>query len=219
MWLTRTFARQLVTYPPATDFETAISIVPDVARQLPTQANGDIAPMVTYTFHLQDDIRWNSSPPRAVTAHDFVRAFKYFCNPVSPVGAPGYYTRTIVGMTQYCAEFMQVPANTSDIRRFMATHEIEGVQAVDASTLVFTLRAPATDFLNLLAMPFASAVPEEYLTICQTAVPPEYASKALCHHPLVQNRQIELARIRPGTAHRSAPSRVRRPDQHPARHR
>ena len=42
LWLTRTFARQLVTYPPATDF---------------------------------------------------VRAFKYFCNPVTPVGAPGYFNR------------------------------------------------------------------------------------------------------------------------------
>lgn len=198
MWLTRTFARQLVTYPPATDFETAISLVPDVARQLPTQANGGIsADGLTYTFHLQDGIRWNSSPPRVVTAHDFVRAFKYFCNPVSPVGAPGYYTRTIVGMTQYCAEFMQVPANTSDIRRFMTTHEIEGVQAVDASTLVFTLRAPATDFLNLLAMPFASAVPEEYLDYLPDS--PDFRRNTLSNGPYaitryVQNRQIELAR-------------------------
>ena len=32
LWLTRTFARQLVAYPPATDFETAISLEPDVAR-------------------------------------------------------------------------------------------------------------------------------------------------------------------------------------------
>ena len=77
LWLTRTFARQLVTYPPATDFETAISLEPDVARELPTQENGGIsADGRTYTFHLKDDIRWNSSPPRAVTAHDFVRALR-----------------------------------------------------------------------------------------------------------------------------------------------
>lgn len=32
MWLSRTFARQLVTYPPASDFESAIALAPDVAR-------------------------------------------------------------------------------------------------------------------------------------------------------------------------------------------
>ena len=198
LWLTRTFARQLVTYPPATDFETAISLEPDVARELPTQENGGIsADGRTYTFHLKDNIRWNSSPPRAVTAHDFVRAFKYFCNPVSPVGAPGYYTSTIVGMTRYCADFMKVSGTTADIRRFMTTHEIEGVRAVDASTLVFTLRAPATDFLNLLAMPFTSAVPEEYLNYLPDS--PDFRRHTLSNGPYavtryVQNRQIELAR-------------------------
>jgi ABC-type transport system substrate-binding protein len=198
LWLTRTFARQLVTYPPATDFETAISLEPDVARELPTNENGGIsADGRTYTLHLKDDIRWNSSPPRAVTAHDFVRAFKYFCNPVSPVGAPGYYTGTIVGMAEYCADFVKVPGTIADIRRFMTTHEIDGVRAVNASTLVFTLRAPATDFLNLLAMPFASAVPEEYLDYLPDS--PDFRRNTLSNGPYavtryVQNRQIELAR-------------------------
>ena len=198
LWLTRTFARQLVTYPPATDFETAISLEPDVARELPTRGNGGIsADGRTYTFHLRDGIRWNSSPPRAVTAHDFVRAFKYFCNPVTPVGAPGYYTSTIVGMAAYCTDFMRVPGTIADIRRFMTTHEIEGVRAVDAATLVFTLRAPATDFLNLLAMPFASAVPEEYLDYLPDS--PDFRRHTLSNGPYVvaryvQNRQIELAR-------------------------
>jgi peptide/nickel transport system substrate-binding protein len=198
MWLTRTFARQLVTYPPATDFETAISLEPDIARELPTRENGGVsADHRTYTFHLKDDIRWNSRPPRAVTAHDFVRAFKYFCNPVSPVGAPGYYTSTILGMAQYCADFMKVPGTTAAIRRFMTTHEIAGVRAVDASTLTFTLRAPATDFLNLLAMPFASAVPEEYLDYLPDS--PDFRRNTLSNGPYavtryVQNRQIDLAR-------------------------
>jgi peptide/nickel transport system substrate-binding protein len=198
MWLTRTFARQLVTYPPATDFETAISLEPDVARELPTRENGGVsADGLIYTLHLKDGIRWNSSPVRAVTAHDFARAFKYFCNPVSPVGAPGYYTSTIVGMARYCTDFMKVPGTTADIRRFMTTHEIDGVRAIDASTIVFTLRAPATDFLNLLAMPFASAVPEEYLDYLPDS--PDFRRNTLSNGPYavtryVQNRQIELAR-------------------------
>jgi ABC-type transport system substrate-binding protein len=198
MWLTRTFARQLVTYPPATDFETAISLEPDIARELPTQENGGISvDGRTYIFHLQDDIRWNSSPPRAVTAHDFVRAFKYFCNPVSPVGAPGYYTSTIEGMAEYCTAFMKVPGTVEGIRQFVATHELKGVRALDDSTLVFSLLAPATDFLNLLAMSFAAAVPEEYLDYLPDS--PDFRRHTLSNGPYaimryVQNRQIELAR-------------------------
>ena len=198
MWLTRTFARQLVTYPPATDFASAISLAPDIARELPTRENGGVsADGRTYVFRLKDGIRWNSRPPRAVTTHDFVRAFKYFCNPVTPVGAPGYYTSTILGMAQYCADFMKVPGTTAAIRRFMSAHEIEGVRAVDDATLVFTLRAPATDFLNLLAMPFASPVPEEYLDYLPDS--PEFRRNTLSNGPYaitryVQNRQIDLAR-------------------------
>ena len=198
MWLTRTFARQLVTYPPATDFESGITLAPDIARELPTRENGGVsADGRTYTFRLKDGVRWNSSPPRAVTAHDFVRAFKYFCNPVTPIGAPGYYTSTIAGMTQYCTDFMKVPGTTADIRQFMNAHEIEGVRAVDDATLVFTLRAPATDFLNLLAMPFASAVPVEYLDYLPDS--PDFRRHTLSNGPYavtryVQNRQIELER-------------------------
>jgi peptide/nickel transport system substrate-binding protein len=198
MWLSRTFARQLVTYPPGTDYETSISIAADIARELPTPANGGIsADGRTYTLHLRDGVRWNSSPPRAVTAHDFVRAFKLFCNPVTPVGAPGYYTSTIAGMAEYCTAFMQAPGTVEGIRQFVATHEIEGIRAVDDSTLVFTLLAPATDFLNLLAMPFASAVPEEYLDYLPDS--PDFRRHTLSNGPYaitryVQNREIELAR-------------------------
>ena len=198
MWLSRTFARQLVTYPPGTDYETSVSIAADIARELPTPANGGIsADGRTYTLHLKDGVRWNSSPPRAVTAHDFVRAFKLFCNPVTPVGAPGYYTSTIAGMTEYCTAFMQAPGTVEGIRQFVATHEIEGVRALDDSTLVFTLLAPATDFLNLLAMPFASAVPEEYLDYLPDS--PDFRRHTLSNGPYaitryVQNREIELAR-------------------------
>ena len=198
MWLSRTFARQLVTYPPGTDYETSVSIAADIARELPTPANGGIsADGRTYTLHLKDSVRWNSSPPRAVTAHDFVRAFKLFCNPVTPVGAPGYYTSTIAGMTEYCTAFMQAPGTVEGIRQFVATHEIEGVRALDDWTLVFNLLAPATDFLNLLAMPFASAVPEEYLDYLPDS--PDFRRHTLSNGPYaitryVQNREIELAR-------------------------
>jgi len=198
MWLTEAFARQLVTYPPATDYATKTAVVPDLAQELPTRANGGIsADGRLVTFHLRRGVRWNTSPPRAVTAHDFVRAFKLFCNPVSPVGAPRYYTSTITGMAEYCTAFSRIPGTVSDIRQYLASHDLDGVRALDDSTLVFKLVAPAPDFLNLLAMTFASAVPEEYLDYLPDS--PQFRQHTLSDGPYaithyVQGREIELTR-------------------------
>ena len=190
MWLVDTFARQLVTYPPTTDYATKTSVVADLARELPTPSNGGIsADGLTYTFRLRDGVRWNASPPRAVTAHDFVRAFKLFCNPVSPVGAPRYYTSTIAGMAEYCTAFTRSPATVAGIRQFITSHEIEGVRAPDESTLVLELVAPSPDFLNLLAMTFVSAVPEEYLEHLPDS--PEFRQHMLSNGPYAINRYVQ----------------------------
>jgi ABC-type transport system substrate-binding protein len=79
------------------------------------------------------------------------------------VGAPGYYEDTIAGMKAYCDAFATVPQNAAAFRSFVDTHEISGVTAVDAATLKFTLTQPAGDFVNILALPFSSAAPVEYL--------------------------------------------------------
>lgn len=198
LWLMRAFTRQLVTYPPASDYATATALVADAARELPARENGGVsADGRTYTFHLRPGIRWNTTPARAVVAGDFVRAFKLFCNPVSPVGAPTYYTTTIAGMAEYCSSFLRAPATVDEIRRFVDTHELAGVRAPDDATLVFELVAPATDFLSLLALPFASAVPVEYLDYLPDG--PELRQHTLSDGPYAivryqQNRSIELER-------------------------
>ncbi len=198
MWLSETFARQLVTYPAAADYATKTAVVADLAQELPTRANGGISEDGRlYTFHLRRGVRWNTSPPRAVTAHDVVRAFKMFCNPVSPVGAPRYYTSTIAGLAEYCTAFTKVPGTVAGIRQFIASHDLDGVRALDDSTLVFKLLAPAPDFLNLLAMTFTSAVPEEYLDYLPDS--PQFRQHTLSNGPYaitryVQGREIELTR-------------------------
>jgi ABC-type transport system substrate-binding protein len=198
MWLAEAFARQLVMYPPATDYATKTAVVPDLAQELPTRSNGGISvDGHLYTFRLRSGVRWNTSPPRAVTAHDFVRAFKLLCNPVSPVGAPRYYTSTITDMAQYCTAFSRIPGTVAGIRQFLASHDLDGVRALDDSTLVFKLVAPAPDFLNLLAMTFASAVPEEYLDYLPDS--PQFRQHTLSDGPYaitryVQGREIDLTR-------------------------
>ena len=196
--LFQTFARELVAYPPLPDYEARTQAAADLAVELPTRANGGIsADGRVYRLRLRSGVRWTSTPPRAVTAQDFVRAFKLFCNPVSPVGSPSYYTTTIAGMADYCDRFSKMPATVEAIRRFVATNELDGVRAVDDRTIEFRLLAPAADFLNLLAMSFAAPVPEEYLDYLPDS--PEFRRHTLSNGPYrivryVQNREIALER-------------------------
>jgi ABC-type transport system substrate-binding protein len=163
--LERTFTRQLYSYPASTDKNKALEPAPDVATELPTKANGGIgSDGKTITVHLRDGVRWNTSPARAVTAADFVLGFKRLCNPTqNSVGAPGYFEDTIAGMKDYCAAFASVPQNVAAFKAFMTSHDISGIQAVDDTTLKFTLTKPAGDFVSILALPFSSAAPSEYL--------------------------------------------------------
>src|SRR5262249_8817375 len=106
--------------------------------------------------------------PRQVTAYDFIREFKAFCNPVSPVGNPLYYTATIVGLLQYCdAEHSYFASKghkptAANIAHFQNSNTISGITAPNPMTLRFTLTNPAGDFIYMLAMPFTSARPVEY---------------------------------------------------------
>jgi peptide/nickel transport system substrate-binding protein len=162
--LERMFARQLFSYADTASFAGQLTLVPDVATQVPTTANGGITDGgKTLTIHLKKGVDWNTKPARQVTAADFVREFKMLCNPVSPVGAPGYFLSTIVGMQEYCNGFAKVPANVSAIASYVNGHSLAGVVATSDLTLTFHLLQPAPDFLNILAMGFCSARPVEYM--------------------------------------------------------
>ena len=162
----RAYARQLVITPPSNNYNTAISVAPDVATAVPTTANGGLsADRLTYTFHLRSGVMWNSSPARAVVAGDFVRQFKAMCNPVLGVGSPAYFVPVIAGMATYCAAYAKVPATATaaQLAAFQNSHTISGVSAPDASTLVIKLVQPASDFLNIIAaLGFSDARPVEY---------------------------------------------------------
>ncbi len=105
--LTRAFTRQLLSYPtlPYTSTSSANWVkdttpTADVATQVPSVANGGITNGgKTYTFHIKPGVDWNTTPPRQVTSQDFLREFKAFFNPVSPVGNPTYYNSTIAGLS------------------------------------------------------------------------------------------------------------------------
>jgi peptide/nickel transport system substrate-binding protein len=175
--LERAYTRQLVSYPtvPAAStsspgWTTDSTPAADVATEVPTVANGGVTDGGrTYTFHIKPGVDWDSAPARQVTADDFIREFKAFCNPVSPVGNETYYDSAIAGMTAYCnaetAYFANAklhPPTAADIANFQDSNNISGITAPSALTVQFTLTQPASDFLDMLAMPFTSARPAEY---------------------------------------------------------
>ena len=162
--LERMFTRQLFSYGVPTGTATPPPVVPDVATTIPTTSNGGITDGGrTITIHLRPGVKWNSSPPRQVTAADFVREFKMLCNPVSPVGAPGYFTATIEGMQSYCTGFAKVPGTVSGIADYVNSHSLPGVVATAPQTLTFHLLSSTPDFLYILTMGFCSARPIEYM--------------------------------------------------------
>ncbi|MGH3504501.1 MAG: ABC transporter substrate-binding protein [Nocardioidaceae bacterium] len=163
--LERAFTRQLVVVPSTKDINKAGKIAPDVATQVPTKANGGISKDgLTYTFHLKKGVKWNApSGARQVTAKDFARGFERLCNPVMPSGGITYYTGTIKGMSQFCGGFHKVKSTPSAIADYIKSHDISGVKVKDDMTLRITLKHPTPDFLSMMALPFMSAAPKEYL--------------------------------------------------------
>jgi peptide/nickel transport system substrate-binding protein len=175
--LERVYARQLVSYPTVPYSSTSsagwtadTTPVADAATEVPTAANGGVTDGgKVYTFHIKPGVDWDTTPARQVTADDFLREFKAFFNPVSPVGNAEYYTSAIAGMQQYdnaeTAYFANTkahPPTAANIANFQNTHAVSGIKVINSLTIQFTLNYPAGDFLYMLAMPFASARPVEY---------------------------------------------------------
>jgi peptide/nickel transport system substrate-binding protein len=121
---------------------------------------------LTYTFHIKSGVMWNTTPPRPVTSDDFKRGIERNCDPkLAALGNPAYYTATIAGFATFCTPFEAMDPKSRAAARaaYINGHDVSGIQTPDSSTIVFTLTQPASDFLNILALPFASAAPVEDL--------------------------------------------------------
>ncbi|SEG83080.1 peptide/nickel transport system substrate-binding protein [Thermomonospora echinospora] len=162
--LNRVFARTLFATRSSNNFEETLPVQADLAEQIPSRENGGISKDGrTYTVRLRKDVRWNTSPARAVVAGDVVRGFKRLCNPAAPSGYRDHYIATIKGMESFCRGYAEVDDDDAEaMATYQDEHSISGLKATDDSTLVFRLTRPASDFLNILALPSAAAAPEEY---------------------------------------------------------
>ncbi|WP_433528517.1 ABC transporter substrate-binding protein [Micromonospora sp. CA-263727] len=165
----RLHTRQLVTWQVARDVRDwqAVAPVPDLALEVPSTWNAGLgASHRSYVFHLRPDVRWDTPDRRRVTAHDVVRGFKRMCNPVRPSPSLAYFTGAVRGMaafaTEWAAEATHRAGDATTLAAYQNTHEIPGVIALDDETLVIELARPALDFVQMLALPAASAVPVEH---------------------------------------------------------
>ncbi len=114
-------------------------VVPDMATSMPALTDGGR----TYTFHLKPGIMFSAPVSREVKPSDF----QYAIERLFHIGSPGvgFYT-SIVGADAYAAH--------------KAAH-ISGIVADDkAMTIAFHLTHPDGAFLDIMAMPFAFAMPK-----------------------------------------------------------
>jgi peptide/nickel transport system substrate-binding protein len=113
-------------------------VVPDIATAMPAVTDGGL----TYTFHVHPGVRFSPPVNRAVKPSDF----QYAIERLFHVGSPGVGFYTIIqGANAYAAH--------------KAAH-ISGIVANDKTgTIAFHLTHPDGAFLDIIAMPFAFAVP------------------------------------------------------------
>ncbi len=121
------------------DYDEGTTIMPRLAESLPTvSADG-----LTYTFKLRKGVKFSNG--REFVADDVVYTITRVLDPKT--GSPG-------------AGFFVGIKGAQELIDGTAT-SVEGVKALDANTVQFTLTSPDVTFLNKMALNFAFIVPKE----------------------------------------------------------
>ncbi|MDM5188121.1 peptide ABC transporter substrate-binding protein [Bacillus sp. DX4.1] len=115
---------------------------PGVAKSFDKSEDGK-----TYTFHLRKDAKWSNGD--AVTAHDFVYAWRRAVNP---------------NTTSQYAYMLFHMKNAEEINKGALPIDQLGVKAVDDDTLEIQLEQPIPYLLHLLALPIYLPQHETFVT-------------------------------------------------------
>lgn len=137
-----------VLYRGLLDYDDNAALQPEVARSYSASPDGK-----SYTFTLRDDVFFHSG--RRVVAEDFRYAIERVLNPKTASDGSSFYN-VIVGAEEF----------TADLKKPLAqrTHpHISGIEVPDQNTIRFRLKERDSTFLNILALPFAYAVPREHI--------------------------------------------------------
>lgn len=150
--------------PQTTEDGTSFEVIADYMDGLmQMDKNGDPVPAIaesyekssdglTWTFHLRRDAKWSNGTP--VTAKDFVFAWR---RAVDPDTAAIYsYMLSDIGQIRNAADIIAGRKDKSEL----------GVAAKNDHTLVVTLNAPISHFLNLMYFPAFYPVNEDFYKSC-----------------------------------------------------
>jgi peptide/nickel transport system substrate-binding protein len=189
----RACTRQLVGYVASRDRVEAGRIVADMATEVPTVANGRITVDGTHhLFTIKEGVRWNApAGTRRVTAGDVVRGLKRLAHPAANSPGLAYYLSTVKGMAQFRDVLAGTPARHVADR--IEDTEITGVRALSDTEVLFTTIHPTSDFHNMLALPFATPAPVEYLPFVPGS--PELNQALLSNGPYRLSEYVPRRRI------------------------
>ena len=132
-------------------YNEKLDVVPNLAKELPTVANGGISQDgTTYTVKIKEGAKWSDG--KAVTAQDFVYSMQRAMDPktASPY-ASFFYGITGAGAYNSALGKPDAPKNPS-AEELAALRAGLGVSTKDESTVVYRLTQPNPSFLNLLAL-------------------------------------------------------------------
>ncbi|MDQ2730129.1 MAG: ABC transporter substrate-binding protein [Armatimonadota bacterium] len=138
------------------DYDDKANLIPMAATRWEISPDGK-----TYTFHLRHDMHFEGplTHNRLVTSQDFAYEIGRVLDPKT--GSSGFdFFSTILG---------------ADAFKEKKSKTVSGLVTPDLYTLVVHLKAPKPEFLNIMAMPFAYAVPHEVVEKYGAADFPEHA--------------------------------------------
>jgi oligopeptide transport system substrate-binding protein len=127
--------------------QAGTELVPDLATEVPTVANGGIsADGKVYTFKLRHGVKFPPPVDRECVAKDFKYSFERMMK--EPLAPATFLYTGIVG----ARDFMNGKAK-----------EIKGFKIIDNYTVQITLEKPDGAFLVAMSTPFTSVLPKEWV--------------------------------------------------------
>jgi oligopeptide transport system substrate-binding protein len=138
------------------DYDDGVGLVPSLAEAMPTVSPDGR----TYTFRLKQGVRFSTG--RELIADDFVYSLERILDPKTRSPGDGFF-RNILGARafQKAREQQGEIAGNPGGRGADGATRVAGLRALDRYTLQIRLQDPDLAFRNIMAMPFAAAVPRE----------------------------------------------------------